>query len=91
VGIFFALTSLTMFKFYILHSERADKFYVGHTGDDIFQRLRKHNSYHKGFTGKFNDWKIVYTEDFPSKKEAYARERQVKSWKSRKLIERLID
>ncbi|MBL0314692.1 MAG: GIY-YIG nuclease family protein [Flavobacteriales bacterium] len=55
-----------MFKFYILNSERADKFYIGHSGDDIIERLRKHNSDHKGFTGKFNDWMIIYTEDFPN-------------------------
>jgi len=55
------------------------------------ERLRKHNSKHKGFTGKSADWKIVYTECFLSKSDAYARERQVKAWKSRKLIEVLID
>jgi len=46
------------------------------------ERLRKHNSNHSGFTGKYNDWKIVYSEKFVSKSEAYARERQIKKWKS---------
>ncbi|MEQ8908094.1 MAG: hypothetical protein RIC95_02795, partial [Vicingaceae bacterium] len=49
-----------------------------------------HNSNHKGFTGNHHDSKVVYQEAFNSKKEAYARERQIKKWKSRKMIERII-
>ena len=79
-----------MFKFYILYSERADKFYIGHTGDDLEQRLRRHLSNHEGFTGKFNDWILVYSEVFSSKQEAYAREREVKSWKSKIRIKKLF-
>jgi putative endonuclease len=90
VGIFFALTSLTMFKFYILYSEGADKFYIGHTGDDLDQRLRRHLSNHSGFTAKVKDWKLVYSENFPSKEQAYTREREVKSWKSKDRIKKLI-
>jgi putative endonuclease len=82
VGIFFALTSLTMFKFYILYSEGADKFYIGHTGDDIEERLRKHNSNHSGFTGKYNDWRVMYQESHLRKSEAYQRESEVEAWKS---------
>ncbi|WP_333908728.1 GIY-YIG nuclease family protein [Marinigracilibium pacificum] len=36
---------------YILYSRILDKYYVGHTGDLLTERLRKHNSNHKGFTG----------------------------------------
>ncbi len=53
-------------------------------------RLRKHNTNHKGFTGKTNDWEIVYSEKYSSKSEAYARERQVKAWKNRKRLVELI-
>jgi putative endonuclease len=80
-----------MFKFYILYSETAEKFYVGHTGDEISERLRKHNSMHKGYTGKFNDWKIVHIECLNTKSEAYRREREVKSWKSKQRIMKLLD
>ena len=79
-----------VFTFYILFSSTLNKFYIGHTGDDIHERLRKHNSNHKGFTGRFPDWTIVYVEIFDSKILAYHRERQVKAWKSRKMIEQLI-
>jgi len=77
------------FHIYILFSISRNKYYVGHTGDDLDQRLKKHNSNHKGYTGKALDWKIMYTEPFVSKKEAYARELQIKSWNSRNRIEEL--
>jgi putative endonuclease len=78
------------FHLYILFSSNRDKYYIGHTGDYLEERLRKHNSNHKGFTGKINDWKIVYTEVFETKEAAYKRERQIKSWKSRSKIKKLI-
>jgi putative endonuclease len=54
------------------------------------ERVRKHNSNHKGFTGHKGDWMIVYTEIFNTKEMAYAREKEIKSWKSRKMIEKLV-
>ena len=45
---------------------------------------------HKGYTSKANDWELVYSETYNSKPEAYARERQIKKWKSRVMIEKLI-
>jgi putative endonuclease len=76
--------------FYILYSASRDKYYIGHTEDAIEQRLRKHNTNHKGFTGKSNDWNLVYSEIFENKTLAYAREREVKNWKSRVKIEKLL-
>ena len=54
------------FYFYIIYSPSADKFYYGHT-NNLQERLKKHNSNHNGFTGKSNDWIIVYSEKFNSK------------------------
>ena len=50
------------------------------------ERLRKHNSNHKGFTGNVSDWKFVYTEIFNDRKQAMNRELEIKRWKSRKRI-----
>lgn len=75
---------------YILYSKLLDKYYVGYTNILIEERLKKHNTNHKGFTGKANDWVVVYVEVFDSKNEAYAREREIKAKKSRKYIEKLI-
>ncbi|MEQ6118875.1 GIY-YIG nuclease family protein [Reichenbachiella sp. MALMAid0571] len=80
---------MTYYYFYIIYSKSLDRFYIGHT-NNMESRLSKHNAHHKGFTGKVNDWVIVYNEEYLSKSEAYARERQVKSWKSRKKINGLI-
>jgi putative endonuclease len=69
---------------YILYSQTLDKFYVGHTCEVLEERLRRHLTNHKGFTGKVPDWKIVYHESFPDKVEAYARERRLKDGKAGK-------
>ena len=78
------------FHLYILFSPTKNRHYVGHTADQLSERLRKHNSNHKGFTGKTGDWRIVYTEVSETKELAYKREREIKSWKSRTRIEKLI-
>jgi putative endonuclease len=79
-----------MFTFYILFSSNRNQYYIGHTGDRIEERLLKHNSNHKGFTGYTADWKVVYTELYKTKEEAYKRERDVKAWKSRIKIDALV-
>ena len=76
--------------FYILYSEVADRYYIGHTTETLTERVRKHNSGHSGFTGKFRDWILVYSENYHSKEKAYAREREVKNWKNKKRIQKLI-
>lgn len=75
---------------YILKSEVLRKYYVGHTCDELLSRLRRHNSQHKGFTGRASDWVVVYHENFGDKETAYRREREIKSWKSSAKIEKLI-
>ena len=78
-----------MFYTYVIYSISRNRYYVGSTSN-LQERLLKHNTNHKGFTGKANDWEIVHSEEFPSKEEALAREKQIKSWKSRKMIEKLF-
>ena len=79
-----------MWLLYILYSSSLNKYYVGHTGDKMEERLRRHNSNHKGFTGQTADWRVVFLEHYHSKEEAFKRESIIKSWKSRRLIEKLI-
>ena len=79
-----------MYLVYILYSEQAGKFYIGHTSEEINERLRKHLSDHSGFTAHFKDWKVVYTEPFEDKSAAYQRELELKSWKSSKRIGKLV-
>ena len=75
---------------YILYSKNLDRHYVGYTCELIEERLQKHIINHSGFTGKAKDWGVAYTETFSTKEEAHARERQIKKWKSRKMIKSLI-
>ena len=79
-----------MYKLYILYSPTKNRYYVGFTSDELTERLRRHNTNHKGFTGKTGDWEIAYFESFITKDEATKREKLIKSWKSRILIEKLI-
>jgi putative endonuclease len=86
VGIFLPL----MFFLYILYSKFKDRYYVGFTSDILAERIRRHNSNHKGFTGGIGDWKLVFQEKFQDKRLVMQREKQIKKWKSRKMIEELI-
>ncbi len=79
-----------MWTTYILYSAIKNKYYIGYSADDLLERLRRHNTNHKGFTGGVGDWKMVYKEIYHSKSAALAREREIKGWKSRKMIEKLI-
>ena len=83
---FFAYMEFTV---YILFSKSTDKFYVGYTTMGIDERLRRHLSNHKGFTGRIKDWELFYFEKFPEKSEAIKREKEIKSWKSKSKIQLL--
>jgi putative endonuclease len=75
-----------MFITYILFSETLQKFYIGYTAGEMNSRLLKHLSNHKGFTANAKDWEVVHIEQFETKSEALAREKQLKNWKSNKKI-----
>ena len=77
------------FFVYILFSATKNRYYVGFTSN-LQERLIRHNQKSKGFTGNVKDWKVVYTESYPTKEEACQRELQIKSWKSRIKIEELL-
>ncbi|ACU07032.1 hypothetical protein FIC_00574 [Flavobacteriaceae bacterium 3519-10] len=49
-----------MYFCYILYSKSLDRYYVGHTGENLDERLRKHLSHHHGFTSRAKDWIIIY-------------------------------
>ena len=40
---------------YIIYSSSLDRYYVGSTRGSIEERLRKHKSKHKGFTGQADE------------------------------------
>jgi putative endonuclease len=66
-----------------------NRYYIGST-KDIVRRIEDHLWNHKGFTSKAKDWQLRYQEVFGTKTEALTREKHIKRWKSRKMIEKLI-
>ena len=72
-----------------MYSQSLDLFYIGSTAN-LSVRFSKHLSNHKGFTGKAKDWIIMYTESYELKTDALRREKQLKAWKNRQRIEKLI-
>ncbi|MBK6964000.1 MAG: GIY-YIG nuclease family protein [Bacteroidales bacterium] len=75
---------------YILYSVILDRYYIGSTRDTVMERVYKHNNQHKGFTSAASDWQLVYEEFYQDYSMALLREKTIKKWKSRKLVERLI-
>ncbi|MFP8487745.1 GIY-YIG nuclease family protein [Gracilimonas sp. Q87] len=75
-----------MFTVYALYSPSHQKIYIGYTSD-LEQRLLSHNSLgKKGWTIKYRPWKLAYTEEQQTKKDAMRREKQLKSAKGREFI-----
>jgi predicted GIY-YIG superfamily endonuclease len=80
-----------MFWVYLLQNP-AGKFYLGHT-DDLELRLHSHNRTDRTlgkFTRKNGPWELVWSEEFPNRTAAAARERQLKSMKSARWIREVL-
>lgn len=69
-----------MFYTYILRSKEG-KHYIGSTRD-IEMRVGFHNNpKYSCWTARYSDWKLVYSESFPTLKEARIREMEIKHMK----------
>ncbi|MDP3764868.1 MAG: GIY-YIG nuclease family protein [bacterium] len=79
-----------MFYIYILKSKINGAYYVGST-KNICIRLKMHNNSLVKSTKRYMPWEVIYSEKFPSLSDARNRELQIKSWKKRLAIERLIN
>lgn len=78
-----------MYFLYILQSLKDSSYYLGPT-HNLKIRLGQHNSLRSFYTSRKAPWRIVYTEKFKTRGEAVKREKEIKKWKSRKMIEKLI-
>jgi predicted GIY-YIG superfamily endonuclease len=64
-------------------------YYAGHT-DNIEDRFQQHESgVLGGYTKNRRPVRLVYSQEFPTRDEAFAAERQIKGW-GRKKKEALI-
>ncbi len=79
-----------MFTVYILYSKHFDRYYIGQT-NDIEKRLVRHNKGYVKSTKAYKPWELVYSEEYPTRKEAVNRETELKSKKSKIFIQELID
>jgi putative endonuclease len=77
-----------MWSVYILQNS-AGRFYVGHT-NDLKRRVIEHNAGQTLSTRGRGPWTLAHVETFDAKEAAYAREREIKSWKSARSIRELI-
>jgi putative endonuclease len=75
---------------YILQSKSCGKYYVG-ISQNPETRLQYHNTIEKGFTSRYRPWEIVFIQEFENKELAMLAERKLKSWKSKKMIKRVIN
>ena len=75
---------------YILQSLKVLKYYTG-ISNNPYRRLEFHNSIEKGFTSRYRPWEIVYTKKYSDKTSALKAEKKIKTWKSRDMIERVIN
>ncbi len=77
------------FHVYILLSETTNRYYVGQT-QDVEPRLAYHNANYSKSLRNRGPWRLVYEEEYKTRAQAMRRERQIKSWKDRGMIERLV-
>lgn len=81
-----------MFTVYALYNKKHDKLYIGQS-IDLKKRIKLHfdKVFKNSFTSRFDgNWKIIYKEEFKTRKEALIREKQLKSFRGREFIRKQI-
>ncbi len=78
------------FRVYILRSLRKGKLYVGMTAREVDSRLREHNSGSSKWTRHNGPFKLLHSEEFPTRAEAARRERFLKSGVGRKIRDEIL-
>lgn len=78
-----------MFYVYIIRSEKNSKYYVGYTSN-IVNRLISHNKGNNRSTKIGRPWKLILSEEYKTRTEAWKRERQIKRYKGGSAFQKLI-
>jgi putative endonuclease len=82
-------SSAMPYYLYILQSETTNRYYIGQTVD-VAARVIYHNANYSLSLKNRGPWTLIYTEKYASRSEAVRRERQIKSWKDRRMIAKLL-
>ena len=77
------------FYVYILQSQTTNRYYIGQT-IDVEERLTYHNANYSKSLKNRGPWKLVFQEEHSTRSAAVRRERELKDWKDRAMIERLV-
>jgi len=78
-----------MYNVYILKSLKNSRHYIGHT-ENLEKRLIEHNKGDVRSTKNGKPWKVIYTETYESKADAYKRELEIKSYKGGIKFKKLL-
>jgi len=79
-----------MFYVYIIQSLKNGTYYIGQT-NDLNKRLFKHNNNQSKFTKNKGPWVLKYFSIHHSRIDALREEKRIKSKKSKKYIDYLIN
>ena len=79
-----------MFTVYVLRSTSTGRLYIGQTAD-LQKRLREHNESVARYIRNRGPWRFVHSEEFASRSDAMARERQLKSGKGREWLSAVVE
>jgi len=75
---------------YILKSLKDSKYYIGVT-KDLEKRFNEHDSGYSKSTKSRRPFRLAYKEEFENIREAYKREKYLKSLKNRVHLEKIIN
>jgi len=78
-----------MHDVYFIKSQKNGRYYIG-VSWNARKRLSEHNAGLSKSTKPWRPWKLVRVETYDSANKAYLRERLLKSFKSKKIIERIV-
>lgn len=77
-----------MYIVYALKSKNKNYIYVGLT-QNFDERLRRHNNGYEKTTKPYKPFKLIHREDYPSRIEARAREKYLKSGIEKEFLKNL--
>lgn len=79
-----------MYFLYILKNKETGRYYIGSTSD-LERRLHEHIKGKTRTTRILKTTELVYKEEYNTIEEARTREKQLKSYKSKKYLDWLIE
>jgi putative endonuclease len=81
-----------MFYIYIIYSNDAEKFYVGHS-ENPWERILQHNEDRNDkYTGNYQNWELKAVFEVSNNRgDALKIEKFIKTQKNKKLLLKLID